>query len=135
MAEPEASRTIEKIKAFLKNDYAIQQAILFGSYATGTNTNGSDIDLAIQLRKPMTVKQKLSYLEKLQDCTEIEIDLVDLQIVGQPLLSQIMKYGKRLKGDSVQYAELVIKNINTATDFIPYIKRILNERRKRLLDG
>ena len=83
----------------------------------------------------MTVKQKLSYLEKLQDCTEIEIDLVDLQIVGQPLLSQIMKYGKRLKGDSVQYAELVIKNINTATDFIPYIKRILNERRKRLLDG
>ena len=41
----------------------------------------------------MTATQKLAYIEKLQNCTDTEIDLVDLLTVGQPLLSQIMKYG------------------------------------------
>jgi len=46
-----------------------------------------------------------------------------------------MKYGKRLKGSSVQYAELAVKNVNTAQDFLPGIKRMMKERRERLLNG
>ena len=120
---------------FLESDAAIQQAILFGSYATGTYTNRSDMDLAIQLRGPMTAAQKVTYLAKLQDCIDVELDLVDLHQVGQPLLSQILKYGQRLKGNFVLYAELAVKNVNTAQDFLPYIKRMLRERRERLVSG
>jgi len=40
--------TIEKfIDALKENNIRIEQAILFGSYARGTNTKWSDIDLAI----------------------------------------------------------------------------------------
>ncbi len=132
----ENNRTpVERIEDFLKNDPDIQQALLFGSYATKTFSNKSDIDLAIQLQGPMTAAQKMSYLEKLQNCVDVDVDLVDLHSVGQPLLSQIMKYGQRLKGNSVQYAELALKNVNTAQDFLPYIERLLKERRERLLNG
>ncbi len=126
---------IERIRTFLKNDSEVQQAILFGSYAKNTQTEGSDLDLAIQLKKSMTVTQKLTYLEKLQHCTDAEVDLVDLFTAGQPLLSQIMKYGIRLRGNSTQYTELAIKNVNTTQDFMPAIKYIMKVRRERLLNG
>gem|GEM_PF-4075725 len=37
-----SSRSLERIKKNLGNDPDIQQAILFGSYATGTNTKRSE---------------------------------------------------------------------------------------------
>jgi len=130
-----STKFINQIKVFLQNDSKIKQAILFGSYAKVTQMEDSDLDLAIQLEKPMTATQKLAYIEKLQNYTDTEIDLVDLLTVGQPLLSQIMKYGKRLKGNSTQYAELAVKNVNTTQDFMPAIKYIMKARRKRLLNG
>lgn len=126
---------IEKLKQFIDEDDQILQAILFGSYAKGTQTVSSDIDLAIQLAEPMTSKQKLYYLENIQESTGAVIDLVDLHKAGQPLLSQIVKYGKRLKGSSTQYAELVIKHINTSQDFLPSIRSMMKVRRERLLNG
>ena len=122
------------VRSFIEKDEKILQAILFGSYAKGTETARSDIDIAIQLAKPMTSQQKLKYLEKIQECTGTVVDLVDLHRAGQPLLSQIMKYGKRIKGSSTQYAELAIKNVNTSQDFLPLIRRMMKERRERLLN-
>lgn len=123
------------LKLWLENNNQIEVALLFGSYATGTQTSASDLDLAIQLpsRSTMTAHQKLDFIGQLGSLLLINIDLVDLNTVGQPLLSQIMKYGKMLKGDQLQYAELAIKNVNTGQDFLPYIKRMLAERRERCL--
>jgi len=135
MKEIANNKNLENIKIFIQNDPDIRQALLFGSYARGEQTKKSDIDIAIQLVKPMVPAQKLYYFEKIQECTGADVDLVDLLKVGQPLLSQIMKYGKRLKGSSLQYAELAIKNVNTAQDFLPGIKRLMKERRERLLNG
>jgi predicted nucleotidyltransferase len=129
------TKSIKQIRAFLQNESKIKQAILFGSYAKATQMEDSDIDLAIQLEKPMTAIQKLAYVERLQNCTDTEIDLIDLLTVGQPLLSQIMKYGKRLKGNSTQYAKLAVRNVNTTQDFMPAIKYIMKARRERLLNG
>jgi predicted nucleotidyltransferase len=129
------AKSIVQIKDFLNTDSKILQVILFGSHATETQRENSDIDLAIQLEKPMTATQKLTYIEKLQHYTNAEIDLVDLLTVGQPLLSQIMKYGIRLRGNSPQYAALAIKNVTTTQDFMPAIKYIMKVRRERLLNG
>lgn len=135
MKEAVSSKSLEKLKIFFEKDQNIHQVILFGSYARGEQTAGSDMDIAIQLAEPMVAKQKLYYLEKIHEYTDTDIDLVDLLRVGQPLLSQIMKYGKRLKGNSIQYAELAIKNVNTAQDFLPGIRSLMKERRERLLNG
>jgi uncharacterized protein len=126
---------LAKLNFFLKRDQNIQLAILFGSYARGTQTANSDLDLAIQLEEPMTSKQKLAYLEKLYEITCVNTDLVDLHRAGQPLLSQIMKYGQILKKNSRQFAELAVRNVNTSQDFLPCIERLLKERRERLLNG
>ena len=129
------NKKFKNLVQFIKKDQNIQLAIVFGSYAKKTQMEQSDMDVAIQLSEPMTSKQKLNYMGKLQEYTRAEIDLVDLHRVGQPLLSQIMKYGKCIKGNGTQYAELAVKNVNTSQDFLPAINYIMKERRKRLLNG
>ncbi len=131
-------KILEKLKIWLKNDDIIEVAIIFGSYAKETQTIHSDLDLAITLtsKRSLTAKQKIDYIVQLSDAFSVSVDLIDLKNAGQPLLSQIIKYGKQLKGNRTQYAEIAIKNINTNQDFTPYIKRMLAERRTRLLtDG
>lgn len=127
----------KKLTTWLIEHTEVEMAILFGSYAKGTENSHSDIDLAIQLLSGKTIQaeQKLNYLTQLVELLETDIDLIDLKTVGQPLLSQIMKYGKRLKGQQAHYIELAIKNINTTQDFMPYIERMLAERRKRWLSN
>jgi len=124
-----------QLATWLTEHPEIEMAILFGSYSKGTETVHSDIDLAIQLSSGKTIQadEKLNYLTQLGELLETDIDLIDLKKAGQPLLSQIIKYGKRLKGQQTQYIELAIKNINTTPDFMPYIERMMSERRKRWL--
>ena len=125
----------KRLQMWLEDNAEIGLAILFGSYAKGSQTSQSDLDLAIQLVSGanLTADQKLGFIEQIGSLLLINIDLIDLKEVGQPLLSQIMKYGKLLKGDQLQYSELAIKNVNTGQDFLPYIKRMMAERRQRCL--
>ena len=132
------SEKVKALQTWLQNNDDIKLAIVFGSYAKNTQTAQSDLDLAVMLtsHRSINAKQKLDYITEIGNFLFINIDLIDLKQVGQPLLSQIIKYGKQLKGNQAQYTELVIKNINTTQDFLPYIERIMSERRARLVaDG
>ncbi|OQK17035.1 hypothetical protein AU255_03820 [Methyloprofundus sedimenti] len=123
------------LKHWLSEHTEIELAILFGSYAKGTATDHSDIDFAIKLSSRQGIKagDKLAYIQQLSILLSRDIDLIDLRSVGQPLLAQIIKYGKRLLGSDADYAQLAINNINSIQDFTPYIERMLTERRKRWL--
>ncbi len=46
-SEENSKKSVEKVRKFLENDSDIEQAILFGSFATRTNREQSDMDLAI----------------------------------------------------------------------------------------
>ena len=72
-------------------------------------------------------------LQSLSELTDRRIDLIDLKTVGEPLLGQIVKYGKVLKGSKENFIELSIRNVNMMQDFTPYIKRTLKEKRERWL--
>ena len=63
-------KTIELIKDeyhFLSSEYGVARIGLFGSIAKGTETEDSDIDIIVELRKPIGYKfiELVSYLEKI----------------------------------------------------------------------
>jgi uncharacterized protein len=128
---------INQLKTWLDQTNDINLAILFGSYAKNTQHFESDLDLAIQLKdsKLLSANKKMTYTERLVLALEINVDIIDLNTAGQPLLSQIVKYGKLLKGDKKNYVEIMLKNINSNQDFTPYIQRMLTARRERLLSN
>jgi len=123
----------KQLKQWLSNQPSINFAILFGSFAKQTNRANSDIDLAIELNEQLSPETKLDLLQSLSELTDKNIDLVDLKTVGEPLLNQIIQYGKLLKGTKLNLIDLSIKNVNMMQDFTPYIKRTLKEKRRRWL--
>ena len=122
---------IRQLQKELEKDPEISLAILFGSYAGGTIRPESDIDLAIKLTKPLVEDKKIQIIEQVAQIFGRAVDLVDLQRAGEPLLSQIIEYGKVVKGRRQDFTEMAIRNVYANEDFLPYIKRSLQTRRER----
>ena len=116
-------------KALLGHPY-VHTAIVFGSVAEGRARSDSDLDFAVQANAPLTASQKQQLIEDLTIATGRPVDLVDLSSVGVVLLGQILKHGRRLLGGDSDYAELLSRHLIDAEDFLPYVRRMLAERRK-----
>ena len=118
------------ILAALNTQPGVRLAILFGSLAAGQGRVDSDLDLAVDAGHRLTAGEKLVLMNKLAERTGRPVDLVDLHAVGEPLLGQILRHGKRLLGSETCYADLIRKHLFDQADYLPYRNRILAERRK-----
>ena len=87
----------------------------------------SDVDIAIKTREPLSGKK----IELIQSVAALFGRPVDLNKVGEPLLGQIIQYGKLIKRDKTAYAQLALRHLYAKEDFMPYLRRSLNERRER----
>lgn len=112
----------------LKQHPEIHTAYLFGSLAKGTARPDSDLDIAVQSEKVLTTEQHIALVEDLALATGRPIDLIDLKTAGEPLLGEILQ-GKRLMGSNEDHAELIKRHLFDSADFLPYVERMLAERR------
>lgn len=119
----------QQLKALLEK-HGIRLALLFGSVAKGTAKFESDLDIAVDAGHTLEVEEKIDLIEELAMLTGRPIDLIDLTTVGEPLLGQILAGNKRIIGDNTQYANLTLKHIYNMEDFVPYQRRIHEERRR-----
>jgi len=131
MPETTDERIIQALNAYPE----LSLVKLFGSMARGTETQDSDLDLAVQADRPLSVKPKMAMTESLALEFNRPVDLIDLRTVGQPLLSEIVAEGRRIRGQNEDWAQLIFKNIMDNEDFVPIQKRILRERRAAWLNS
>lgn len=83
------SRLIE-LKPMLYKDYAVKQIGLFGSFADNSHTEESDIDLLIELEKP--IGWKFFSLELyLEQIFNRKIDLVTKNALKEQVKDNILK--------------------------------------------
>lgn len=122
--------TAELITAVLAHHPHIEQAILFGSLATGKARPDSDLDLAVAGTAPLTPEESSALIADLAETLGRPVDLIDLATVGEPLLGQILRHGRRVLGSNERYARLLSKHLFDMADFAPYRSRILAERRQ-----
>jgi uncharacterized protein len=121
---------IDAVRAALADHPSLELVMLFGSVARGAERPDSDVDIAVQAAVPLTAAQKMVLVGDLAQATGRAVDLVDLRVVGEPLLGQILAHGKRLHGSDEAYAALLSKHLLDAADFLPYAQRIVDERRR-----
>ncbi len=120
----------EHIRRVLERHPCIRLAVLFGSLAKGGARSDSDLDLAVSADRLLDANEKMQLVAELAEAMGRPVDLVDLSTVGEPLLGQILKGGKRLLGEDGRFAALLLKHLFDEADFMPYRRRILEERRK-----
>ena len=122
--------SIPQVQAALAKHPEIDLAIVFGSVARGEARRDSDIDVAVQLPTPLDADQKMQLIADIAAMTGRPVDLVDLRTVGEPLLGKILKHGQRIRGEAVDLASLMQRHVYAMEDFMPYVERTLEERKR-----
>ena len=127
---------IDQITTILDGVKDIKLAIVYGSAATGTMRKDSDIDIAVLFDHPLDAAEKIELKTVIEQALLRDVDLVDLSELSGTILKQILCKGRIvIKRDSLQLAELYKRMIYNQTDMMPYVKRTLEERQQRFLNG
>lgn len=122
--------SIEALKSFLDSQNDIELAIVFGSMAGGSARADSDVDIAVKSSSPLDARHKMDLIEGIASATGRPVDLIDLRTVGEPLLGQILRHGRQIAGSRSEYVELALRHVYANEDFVPYLRRLLKERRE-----
>jgi len=133
----EQNQSIEnKLTEMLSSFPELKLAILFGSFAAGKQTAQSDVDIAVAAETKLSPEKKLKIIEAVAQIVTRPVDLIDLQLKHEPVLTQAITKGKKLFCyDTALYAELIKTVVFDAADFLPLRARILKERRERWLNS
>lgn len=86
----------EKIVKILLNNLDCEAIVLFGSYARGTQNAESDIDIAIKIKEKLDKKEIYILSNLLADELNKEIDLINLDEIGDTFRYEILINGKTL---------------------------------------
>lgn len=84
----------DKIITIITMFFPVAKIYLFGSYARGDITRSSDIDIAIDIGKPLPLVQR-SQIKKMIECLNLlqNVDVVDFHSVPPELQKNILKDG------------------------------------------
>ncbi len=107
----------------------ITRVIVFGSLTDGRARPDSEFDIAVQAAQPLTPEPKVTLIDDWALATGRPVDVIDLRTVDEPLLGQIRKHGKRVRGSDGAFARLVSKHLINSADFLPYVEWMLTEER------
>jgi uncharacterized protein len=103
MDKREALRIANTYIDSISNKYNIKQAILFGSFAKGTNRDDSDIDIAIVINNVIDIIDTQIELMKLRRKVDLRIEphpfMVNDFDISNPVVSEILKYGIMIKNN------------------------------------
>jgi len=130
-APPRLTDLERKIEGLLTRYPSVDIAFIFGSMAAGNARSDSDLDVAIATITPLPPQDRIALIEDLAMAFGRPVDLIDLNQLHGPLLHQILTQGKLLLcRDRVRYAELLRRLVYDEADYMPYYRRILEERRQ-----
>ena len=87
----------EQINHYLEKSIPTLRAVyLFGSYADGSYTHASDVDLAFLSDAPIDALHRWELLTGLAQQLNQEVDLVDLHSASTVMQFQVVSTGKRI---------------------------------------
>lgn len=106
-------------------------AIAFGSVVRGDAGHDSDLDAALLADHALSGEEKLALIDELATISGRPVDLLDLYDLHGPVLGRLLREGQvLLRRDNNALAGLYLRALYDEADFLPYRRRILDERRR-----
>ncbi len=81
--------TIDDIKSKILTvlrDYPVKKVVLFGSRATGTNSDDSDVDLIVEFTEPVSLLVLSEMRIKLAEVLNLDVDIIHGPIREEDML-------------------------------------------------
>lgn len=124
----EIKEKLELIKKYLTDNFKCEAIVLFGSYSRNTQNAESDIDIAIKLKEKIGAKQLFYAKNELEDITNKDIDLIDLDNIQDGIRYEILINGITLYVEDELKFELYKLDM-----YREYLE--LNEARQIIIDN
>lgn len=109
----------EKQLKTVQQEYKLDFAALFGSFAKGEEKKTSDIDIAIKRNKPLSLKELTELTDKFSKIFAIpfeKIGLVEIQHPSPILMWQIAKYGRFMTGNFSKFEKFRLYSLRKYFD-------------------
>ncbi len=87
---------LETIKKMILEKIECEAIVLFGSYVRGTQNQESDIDIAIKPKREVSKKEIFYLAQDIEDEIKIEVDLINLDTIGDGFRYEILISGKTI---------------------------------------
>jgi predicted nucleotidyltransferase len=89
----EIKEIIQEHKEDLKKEYGVKEIGIFGSYVRGEQKAVSDVDILIELEKPIGFVKFLKLEKRISDILGVKVDLVTKEAlkpyIGQRILQEV----------------------------------------------
>ena len=118
---------IEIIKNKILEKIPCEAIVLFGSYARNTQNSESDIDIAFKPKREVSKKEIFYLAQEIEDKINTELDLVNLDPIGDGFRYEILITGKTIYCEDELKFELYKLDM-----YREYLE--LNESRKMIID-
>ena len=82
---------IKKIVVPIACSYGVKRLYLFGSYAKGTASEDSDVDLLVEKGKPMSLLKLSGMRQMFQEALNLSVDLVTTAGIADEFRKEIAK--------------------------------------------
>jgi predicted nucleotidyltransferase len=128
------SKELDPIIKYLEKNSLLRCALIYGSFSKNTQSQDSDIDIAVAASSRMTTEQSSQIAQDLLGLTNRNIDLVDLHKVHPPLSNEIFKNPIWIKRDRDVLFRILRRTIYEAEDFLPLKIAMQKKRLKRLIE-
>ena len=91
MTKPYTIHQIQSIVSPIVKEHGVSSVALFGSYATGTATADSDVDLKIEKGRLRSLFQISGLRLELEDALHVPVDLITSESSDKAFLASIAK--------------------------------------------
>ncbi len=91
MTKPYTIHQIQSIVSPIAKEHGVSSVALFGSYATGTATADSDVDLKIEKGRLRSLFQISGLRLELEDALHVPVDLITSESSDKAFLASIAK--------------------------------------------
>ena len=91
MTKPYTIHQIQSIVSPIAKEHGVSSVALFGSYATGTATADSDVDLKIEKGRLRSLFQISGLRLELEDALQVPVDLITSESSDKAFLAGIAK--------------------------------------------
>lgn len=126
-------RLVAKLRQALAKESNVSLAYLFGSTASGPTTPLSDLDVAVELKRPGLgeLGELWSKIAEATETHEDSVDLIDLSSASLTLTAQVLNSGLRLVGTDEDEARLRDRIVSAYPDARYMVHALVSE----VLDG
>jgi predicted nucleotidyltransferase len=122
-------------KDYLASIPEIRLGLVYGSFANGKATAGSDVDIAIAGDAPFSADLLMRVRGDLGLLFARDVDLIDLSRVQGLILHRAVTRSLVLKRDPALFADYLCKALAFQEDFLPYLRRMRDAKLKRFSHG